>query len=547
MQAASLFRRYVHVPGGAVHLRMGGAGRPVLLIPDVPGSSAALSDLGAELATQGCAFAIPDLAGAGGTSVASKDGLQGQARMIAALLDALAWERAHIVGDGVGAAVAAELALIRPDLVDGPIHLLAEPYSGDAPYPGVNTQIDTHGMHLVELWNRLRDAHIFAPAWDRSAATRRRRAVPAAARLHEIFLDALQDPQAHVDLAETARTAWSDLVERLPVPPVAIDESSPASALLALWQGTSSESHDAIERRADYGEDTGLVRDYVRVAHGQMHVRMAGRPSSRPAVLLLHANPGSAEGLEELTAHLGTDRLAVAVDMPGHGRSDALPPDQTANVTLATYAPILAEVMTGLGIERFDVYGSHTGAGIAAELAIAEPARVGNVVFDGMPLFDDRPELVRSVMEHYFLDLTPDMHGSHILRAWGMQTDLFLWWPWYQQDPAAARTNEPAPVAKTHHGVVDMLRSVPQYTVCYRAAWTWECTQRIGHVAQRSLVGTIPIDSLRAMTPRSLELMPNATDTLFDPDYAVRSEQVRAFLDGESPGDNTAGRAQQHA
>jgi pimeloyl-ACP methyl ester carboxylesterase len=275
-------------------------------------------------------------------------------------------------------------------------------------------------------------------------------------------------------------------------------------------------------------------RGYADVRHGQLHVR-AANPSrdQRPAlpVLLLHANPGSGEALEPLLRAVGRERRAVAVDLPGHGRSDPLPAASQRNATLSeSYVPVILKAMDALEWVRVDVYGTHTGAGLAVELAIAAPHRVRSLALDGIPLFDDDPVLVSAVLAEYFVDLTPDRHGSHLVRAWNVTLDMALWWPWFRQDVDSIRDGEPYPAAMLQRVTADMLRSLPAYDVSYRAAWTWRGSERLPLVTQPVLVGSSPTDPLRAMTPRAMARLRNARETTFPPAGPDRADSLARCL-----------------
>jgi pimeloyl-ACP methyl ester carboxylesterase len=73
----------------------------------------------------------------------------------------------------------------------------------------------------------------------------------------------------------------------------------------------------------------------------------------------------------------------IAIDTPGYGNSDG--PSEV--ITIEDYAAAIAEGLRGLGYgpnRPIDVLGLHTGALIAAELAIAEPRSVRRVVLSGV-------------------------------------------------------------------------------------------------------------------------------------------------------------------
>ena len=68
--------------------------------------------------------------------------------------------------------------------------------------------------------------------------------------------------------------------------------------------------------------------------------------------------------------------------------------------------------MDALGIERADLYGSHTGAHIVLEMALAQPQRFGRVVLDGIPVFSasDKADL----LAHYAPAIKPDERGASV-------------------------------------------------------------------------------------------------------------------------------------
>jgi hypothetical protein len=78
-----------------------------------------------------------------------------------------------------------------------------------------------------------------------------------------------------------------------------------------------------------------------------------------------------------------------------------------------------------------------------------------------------------------------------------------------------------------HRVTADMLRSVPTYSIAYRAAFTWLATQRLPLVTRPALVGSTPTDPLRPATLRSLALLPDARWATFT--AADLASQITAF------------------
>lgn len=529
---------YVDVPGGQLHLRRWGSGAPVVLLHDAGSSSAGFA-AGSAAAVAGMmgrrTVLAPDLIGTGGTTVddAQAGDLDAQADAVAAALRAFGVSSAPVAGDGAGAAVALVLAARHPDLVTGLV-VLGEPAAaaGDhdpPPWPAP----DASGGHLLTTWDEVRDGMVFRPWWRRRAETRLRRPLPDPAVLHRVFLDVADHDGAHRSWARSVSRAWPELAaSAAAAAAIRADAGDLVSAMAALPPG----GRDARVEPASAGP-----RGHLGTDAGQIHIRRFGFGAPGRPLLLLHSNPGSGAGLEALARSLSTSRPTIVWDTPGHGRSDDLPERLTRDITLAgSYVPILLGILNELGIDSCDVYGTHTGAGLAVELAIAAPDRVQSLVLDGVPLFDDDPHLVESVLAHLFTDLTPDSHGSHLRRAWGATADMALWWPHYNHTIGGIRGVDGYPPEFVHRATLDMLRSAPYYHRYYRAAWTWPATERLPLVTRPALVGSTPTDPLRAMTPTAMALLPDAQEAWFEPlglpsSIAANRQTIAAFLDRSEP------------
>lgn len=100
--------------------------------------------------------------------------------------------------------------------------------------------------------------------------------------------------------------------------------------------------------------------------------RTWGDPDA-PLVLALHGwldNAGSFDGL----APALPDHYLVALDLPGHGRSDHYGLDHAANFIDAL--PVVHEVLDALGADTAALLGHSMGGGIAALYAGAVPERI---------------------------------------------------------------------------------------------------------------------------------------------------------------------------
>ena len=116
----------------------------------------------------------------------------------------------------------------------------------------------------------------------------------------------------------------------------------------------------------------GVWCDYADVADGRVHLRRAGA-ADRPPLLMFQSAPGSSAPLSELIEGLSANHQVIAQDYLGNGDS-AKPKRQVDIDLLARDALQLADQFD---LERFDLWGTHTGALVALEVALSAPGRVG--------------------------------------------------------------------------------------------------------------------------------------------------------------------------
>ena len=118
-----------------------------------------------------------------------------------------------------------------------------------------------------------------------------------------------------------------------------------------------------------------MMRKTQRLSSSQMRVSYLEAGEGAPLVLI-HGVGMNAEAwypqIETLSAHF----RVIAVDMPGHGESDAF----SRPVTLPDYVAWLAEFLDQRPESRFAVAGHSMGALIAAGLAIDHPERVSHAI-----------------------------------------------------------------------------------------------------------------------------------------------------------------------
>jgi pyruvate dehydrogenase E2 component (dihydrolipoamide acetyltransferase) len=161
---------------------------------------------------------------------------------------------------------------------------------------------------------------------------------------------------------------------------------------------------DDVERAAGEPREQLVTVDGVRI-----FTLSAGSPAT-PPVVLIHGIGGSATTWEGVIESVAATHHVVALDLPGHGRSDAPDParfDYGIEHLAATVLAVLAE----LRVSRATLAGHSLGGAIAIAAALAAPDRVaGLVLVDSAGLGAEvAPELL------VLLDAPPDEEVSRAL------------------------------------------------------------------------------------------------------------------------------------
>lgn len=96
----------------------------------------------------------------------------------------------------------------------------------------------------------------------------------------------------------------------------------------------------------------------------------AGEPS-RPALLLLHGFPGSADYFRDVVPQLSQVAHVIAPDLPGFGQSDVLPA-----LSFPAFATAVSELLDRLAIGPRYIYLHDFGAPVGFDIAMQAPEQV---------------------------------------------------------------------------------------------------------------------------------------------------------------------------
>ena len=130
----------------------------------------------------------------------------------------------------------------------------------------------------------------------------------------------------------------------------------------------------------------GISRGYVCGRFGQVHFWETGSHAGQPTLYCLHATAYSGQTFLPLMERLGADRHVVAIDTPGYGSSDG----PTREIDFSAYAAAIAEAMhltKSPNSSSVDIFGFHTGALLATEIAALQPELVRRLILMGIPFF----------------------------------------------------------------------------------------------------------------------------------------------------------------
>lgn len=132
-----------------------------------------------------------------------------------------------------------------------------------------------------------------------------------------------------------------------------------------------------------------LRKAYVDGAHGQIHLRIANAriDAARPPLICLHQSPKSGLEFDTFMRVASRDRILVAPDYPGYGMSDPAPCEAATSIPM--YAEAMWRAVNALGLEQVDLFGNHTGAKVAAEMAVQDGGRVHAIAMISAAILSD--------------------------------------------------------------------------------------------------------------------------------------------------------------
>ena len=497
----NITKHFVTVGQRRVHYLRAGQGPAVAMLHASPCSSKVMRPLMDIFAQQYTCFAF-DTPGFGLSDPLPIDGpsVEDFADALAETLSALGIGQVATYGRHTGASIAVEFAARHPDrcsmaLADG-FAVFAKAYSPselEAYLEPIIPQWDA--AHILRLWFRYRDQHVFWPWNKQFDANRSDTDVPDLDFLHRGVVELLQAGDGYrVGYAAPFRHRALGVVPDLKVP-VCFGNRPGDSMYLTrhlypdgVWMADVPREFEAAsvhemdllaQHPASQIVPTAppcqalsqrLTETYVNFEGAQLAVRSQGDWGQAKPVLLLHHAPGSSRLYESAMLAIGEKHPVLALDLPGHGESDALPGNPQDH---ATWVRAVAHVLDHMGVKRVHVWGHQGGAALACALAVQHPDKVASVVLDA-PLWADAATRAR-LMADGIPDVNPSWEGAHWLRAWHHARDAELWWPWFdrrmsQRKPLPSQID---PV-RLNAWVLEAMKQPDSYAGAWRAHWSFD-------------------------------------------------------------------------
>lgn len=257
---------------------------------------------------------------------------------------------------------------------------------------------------------------------------------------------------------------------------------------------------------------------YADCSAGQIHYRYLLGPGT--PVVFFQQTASSSAMYEAVMRRLAGTRPLYALDTPGFGGSF----DPADEPSMARYADWLLQAIDAIGLQRFHVFGHHTGACIAVELGARHAARVASLMMVGpLPLTGEERH---TFSLSFGAPIAPTADGAYLQQTWDYLATL----------------GADADLELHHRELVDTVRAWRGRAQAYRAVWDQDWAALYAQTRCPALLMCAPDDVLHPFFERAQALRPAArtwpvTGANFEPDLdaAGTAEAIATFLDDVDP------------
>jgi pyruvate dehydrogenase E2 component (dihydrolipoamide acetyltransferase) len=154
-----------------------------------------------------------------------------------------------------------------------------------------------------------------------------------------------------------------------------------------------------VERAANPASDATVCQDWLALANGQrVFYVLAGPDGASPPLVFIHGLGGSSSTWDTVLGTLAETHRVLALDLPGHGRSDAGDP-AVVDYSIGGLARAVCELAGAMRLSSITLVGHSLGGAVAMTAALQEPNLVARLVLvDSAGIGDDiNPRLLELV------------------------------------------------------------------------------------------------------------------------------------------------------
>jgi pimeloyl-ACP methyl ester carboxylesterase len=478
--------RYLSTPAGQIRIWCAGDGPSLVVLPGLVMSAEVTAH---QMAQQfpGWHLTVVELPGIGGSAKIPVHNVQEVAGAIFAALNLLGITKSVLLSFDLATSIAKALSRCKSadmELLQIDVEKAKQWVGGAQRLPSLKLRQD--GTHLVALYAHFRNC-LMLDSSKPSHIAPHGSPLLTPLELDTSVVAAAVNPTGYSKL-------WTICAQALETAVIADDEVLTAHELPSMT-ALKLKLDTLVKGRAPFVPSAtpqvasaALRNEYLQTPSGRVHLRRVGHGPK--TLFLFQSAPGSAEPLELLMKRLAKGRTVIACDYLDNGDSAKA----VGEVDINSMAHNAIEVADALNLSQVDLFGTHTGALVALEFAILQPHRVGRIILEAPPLLDQ--SFTNDILENYLPPIQPDRWGTHVLRAWNMRRDMFLFWPWYRQSRDAARSLGLPDLRSLHDWTVGLLKSGRTYHRTYGAAFKYNTRSRLPLLGCPALICAGPADML---------------------------------------------------
>lgn len=199
---------------------------------------------------------------------------------------------------------------------------------------------------------------------------------------------------------------------------------------------------------------------------------------------------------------------------------------------VSDFADMLARCAEALELPCVALYGTHTGAHIMIEYALARKEQVKALVLDGVALME--PEMAAEFLENYAPHKAPDETGSQFHWAWHFMRDQMFFFPHYKKDLAHRRPTGTFDARTLHDLTMDVLGNLETYHMPYEAVFRHDVREALKRLDLPVLILSHEDGALDTGVQELCDLVPHAALAKDCSTPEAKAQAINSFLEEQN-------------